>query len=95
MERILYVYILTNRTNGVLYTGVTNDIARRLEQHRLGMGSGFTKKYKTTKLVYLEQYHDPWTAILREKQIKGGSRRKKIQLIESLNPEWKYLSSQP
>ena len=95
MERILYVYILTNRTNGVLYTGVTNDIARRLEEHRLGMGSAFTKKYKTTKLVYLEQYQDSWTAILREKQIKGGSRRKKIQLIESLNPEWKDLSSQP
>lgn len=85
------VYIMTNAHNTVLYTGVTNDLARRAYEHRNGLGGIFTKKYNVQKLVYYEIGNDAHATITREKQIKGGSRKKKIELIKSMNPEWKDL----
>ena len=82
------VYIMTNRHNTVLYTGVTNDLKRRAYEHRDGRGGAFTSRYNVIKLVYYEQTSDVLSAIEREKQIKAGSRRKKIELVESMNPEW-------
>jgi putative endonuclease len=90
-ERQYFVYIMTNVHNTVLYTGVTNDLHRRVLEHRSGKGGMFTKKYNVTKLVYYESGDDVNIAIFREKQIKAGSRQKKIDLINSLNPEWKDL----
>ena len=87
-----YVYILTNRNNYVLYTGVTGDLRRRLYEHKHGTIDGFTKKYKVHKLVFFETTSDVRAAIAREKQIKGWTRAKKIALIESMNPDWKELS---
>ncbi len=84
------VYIMANDHNTVLYTGVTNDLQRRVSEHRGGKG-WFTKKYNVTKLVYFEYGDDINAAILREKQIKAGSRQKKIDLINSTNAEWKDL----
>ena len=89
--RQYYVYIMTNRSK-TLYTGVTNDLLRRVYEHKNKMVEGFTKKYNITKLVYYEDTNDVEEAIAREKQIKGWLRRKKIALIESINPEWKDLS---
>jgi putative endonuclease len=86
-----YVYIMTNAHNTVLYTGVTNNLTRRVYEHKSGIGSVFTRKYNIRKLVYYEVGNDANTAIAREKQIKGGSRQKKIDLINSMNPEWKDL----
>ena len=86
-----YVYILTNKHNNVLYTGVTGNLFERVQQHKSKSIEGFTKRYNVTKLVYYEAFDDPSSAILREKQIKGGSRKKKIDLIESTNVEWKDL----
>jgi putative endonuclease len=91
MARQSYVYILTNRTNRVLYTGVTSDLVRRVWQHKEGLSSGFTKKYRVTKLVYYEVFSDIRDAIAREKQIKKGPRQRKIDLINSMNPEWRDL----
>ncbi len=88
---IYFVYIMTNKHNTVLYTGVTNDIYRRVSEHKEGLTKGFTKKYNVNKLVYVEEFLDPNSAIAREKQIKAGSRQKKIDLIESINPEWNDL----
>jgi len=85
------IYILTNRRNSVLYTGVTNDLYRRVVEHKNGKGGSFTAKYQITKLVYYECGDDVFAAIDREKQIKGGSRQKKIDLINAMNPEWKDL----
>jgi len=85
------MYIMTNSYSTVLYTGVTSDLARRVYEHRLGRGSRFTSKYKITKLVYHEVTDDVRAAIAREKQIKGGSRQKKIALIDSVNPGWRDL----
>ena len=85
------VYIMTNRYNTTLYTGVTNNLQRRLIEHRNGSKGSFTGKYRIHKLVYFEITDSVQAAILREKQIKGGSRRKKIELIESINPLWKDL----
>ena len=85
------VYIMTNAHNTVLYTGVTNNLARRVYEHKNGLGGVFTKKYNINKLVYYEIGNDINEAIVREKQIKGGSRKKKIDLINSLNPERKDL----
>ena len=85
------VYIMTNSNNTVLYTGVTNDLRRRVEEHKAGIGSGFTKKYRIHKLVYYECGEDVEAAIQREKQIKGGSRQAKIDLINSINSEWRDL----
>jgi len=86
-----YVYIMTNRSK-TLYTGVTNDLIRRVYEHKNKMVEGFTKKYNITKLVYFKETEDIQAAILREKQIKGWLRSKKMALIESVNPQWKDLS---
>ena len=91
MSKSYYIYIMTNKGNRVLYTGITNDLVRRAHQHRVKTVDGFTSRYNVTKLVYFETYNDPETAIKREKQIKNGSRRIKIRLIEYRNPEWKDL----
>ena len=88
-----YVYILTNKTNTVLYTGITNDLEKRLWEHRTGIGSKFTLKYGLQKLVYVEIFEDPYQAISREKQIKAGPRRKKLELITRSNPEWRDLAT--
>ena len=86
-----YVYIVTNRSK-TLYTGVTNDLERRVFEHKHHLVEGFTKRYNITKLVYYEETNDVKEAISREKQIKEWLRRKKIALIESVNPEWTDLS---
>ncbi|MDI6790042.1 MAG: GIY-YIG nuclease family protein [Thermodesulfobacteriota bacterium] len=88
MNRQYYVYIMTNKRNTVLYTGMTNDLKRRVFEHKEKLVDGFTKKYNITKLVYYEVLEDPENAILREKQIKAGSRQKKIDLINNKNREW-------
>ena len=88
---LYYVYILTTRNNTVLYTGVTNDLKRRVFEHKSGLNEGFTKKYHVHKLIYFEMFDFVELAIAREKQIKGYSREKKIKLIETMNPEWKEL----
>ena len=90
-ERNYYVYIMTNKVNTTLNTGVTNNLQRRVLEHKGGKSKGFTRKYKLTKLVYFETTDNPGSAIYREKQIKGGSRKKKIALIENANPEWNDL----
>jgi len=89
-DKNYYVYILTNRSN-TLYTGVTNDLFRRLYEHKNKLIPGFTKKYNIDKLIYYEVFDDPETAIRREKEIKGWTRRKKIKLIKKVNPEFKEL----
>lgn len=91
MSKQYYIYIMTNKTNSVLYTGVTNDLKKRVYQHREKLTEGFTKKYNVNKLVYFEIFKDVRSAISREKQIKGGPRQKKIDLIQSLNPDWNEL----
>ncbi len=88
MDRQYYIYIMTNKGNTVIYTGVTNDLKRRVYEHKEKLGKGFTKEYNITKLVYYEVFEDVGNAILREKQIKGGSRQKKIELVDSMNKEW-------
>ena len=85
------VYMMTNAHNTVIYTGVTNDLARRVYEHKNGLGGIFTKKYNVIKLVYFEVTDNVQAALAREKQIKGGSRKKKIDLIESINAEWEDL----
>jgi putative endonuclease len=89
--RFYYVYILTNINDHVLYTGVTNDLYRRVEEHRRGIHKGFTWRYKVYKLVYYEIFENVNDAIDREKQIKAGSRQNKLDLINSMNPEWRDL----
>ncbi|MCC7187942.1 MAG: GIY-YIG nuclease family protein [Anaerolineales bacterium] len=89
-----WVYIMTNSRHTVLYTGVTNDLSRRVEEHKSGKGSAFTKKYNASKLVFYESGDDILIAIAREKQIKAGSRKKKQDLINAMNPEWKDLSEE-
>ena len=79
---------MTNKRNTALYTGITNDLKRRVYEHKEKLVDGFTKRYNITKLVYYEVFADPENAILREKQIKAGSRQKKIDLINSINREW-------
>ena len=86
-----YVYMMTNSRNTVIYVGVTNDLIRRVYEHKEKLADGFTRKYNITKLVYYEVFEDIENAILREKQIKAGSRQKKVQLIKSLNREWHDL----
>lgn len=92
MQKQMYVYILTNETHTVLYTGVTNDLARRITEHKQGVNKGFTGRYRVKKLVYYEVFDDPLSAIQREKQIKAGPRQKKLELIKSMNPEKRDLS---
>ena len=87
-----YIYILFNKRNGTLYTGVTSDLKKRIYEHKNKTYDGFTAKYDVHKLGYYEEYNDIKQAIEREKQIKAGSRKKKIMLIESINSEWKDLS---
>jgi len=91
MDKQFYVYIMTNWENSVLYTGITNDLRRRVHEHREGLVDGFTKRFRVKKLVYYEMGDDALGAIAREKQIKGGSRQKKLALIESMNPQWRDL----
>jgi len=86
-----YVYIMTNSRNTVLYVGVTNDLIRRVYEHKEKLANGFTGKYNVVKLVYYEILEDIQNAILREKQIKAGSRQKKVQLVNSMNREWHDL----
>ena len=90
-QQSYYVYILTNKNHTTLYTGVTNDLLRRVVEHRQGIRRSFTKRYNLNKLVYFEIYPDIRSAINREKQIKSGSRRRKLALIEDLNPDWNDL----
>ncbi len=89
-ERSYYVYILTNRA-GVLYVGVTNELERRILEHRSGLIGGFTRKFNVTRLVYFEDCGEVEDAIAREKQIKGWRRSKKLALIEALSPQWEDL----
>ena len=86
-----YVYIMTNARRTVLYTGVTNDLIRRVWQHRNGQGGHFTRKYHCSKLVLYEMFKDSYNAIAREKQIKSGSRLRKNKLIQRINPDWMDL----
>ena len=90
-NRQSFIYILTNKCNRVLYTGVTSDLKKRVWEHREKLVDGFTKRYNVTKLVYYEVFADIRDAIAREKQIKAGSRQKKIDLIVGMNPEWRDL----
>jgi putative endonuclease len=91
MEHQYFVYIMTNNSR-TLYTGVTNDLNRRVYEHQNKLVEGFTKRYNITRLVYFETTSDIRAAIAREKQIKGWLRSKKIALIESMNLEWRDLS---
>jgi putative endonuclease len=92
MEKIYHVYILASRSR-VLYVGVTDDLIGRVAQHRDGSGSDFTAKYRIHRLVYQESFRDIRAAIAREKQIKGWSRQKKVNLIEMSNPTWLDLAA--
>ncbi|MCF7812711.1 GIY-YIG nuclease family protein [Candidatus Gracilibacteria bacterium] len=87
-----YVYIITNHSNNVLYTGVTNNLKQRIYEHKTGKGSMFASKYKCQKLVYFDETDDICAAIKYEKKIKSGSRKKKIQLIREQNPQWVDLA---
>ena len=87
-----YIYILFNKRNGTLYTGVTSDLKKRVYEHKNKIFDGFTSKYDVNKLGYYEEYNNIKNAIEREKQIKDGNRKKKIALIESINAEWKDLT---
>ena len=91
-DRQYYVYILTNKSNNVLYIGVTNDLIRRIFEHKNKLVEGFTKKYNLRKLVYYEATNDIEGAINREKQLKNWHRDWKINLIDQFNPDWKDLS---
>ena len=91
VDKQYYVYILFNKRNGTLYTGVTSDIVKRIWEHKNKLYKGFTEKYDVDKLGYYEIFQDINAAITREKQIKGGSRKNKIDMILSQNPDWKDL----
>ena len=93
MQGRYFVYILTNDRQTVLYTGVTDNLSRRIGEHRAGFSS-FTSRYNAYKLVCFEAFHESSDAIAREKQIKGGSRRRKVVLIGSLDPDWRDLSDE-
>jgi putative endonuclease len=86
-----YVYIMASRRNGTLYVGVTNNLLRRVGEHKIGVADGFTKKYGIKNLVYFDTASDAYSAISREKQLKNWKRKWKLELIESANPEWKDL----
>lgn len=89
-----YIYIMANERNGTLYTWVTNNLLRRIEEHKGGIIEWFTKKYNCRICVYYEYYENIEIAIIREKQLKWWSRKKKLELIETLNPEWEDLTEQ-
>ena len=92
VARTYFVYIMTNRWNTVLYTGMTNNLRRRVYEHKHSLLGGFTSKYNVHKLVYYEQFTGPLDASTWEKKIKAGPRNKKIELIEEENPQWADLS---
>ena len=92
MNNQYYVYILTNQRNSVLYTGATSDLEKRIYEHKSKIIAGFTKKYNVNKVVYYEIFNNIDEAIYREKQIKSGSRKNKIKLIENANPDWNDLA---
>ena len=91
MNKQFYVYIMTDRNNDVLYTGITSDLRKRIYQHRERLTAGFTSKYNLNKLIYYEIFDGSYSAISREKQIKAGPRKKKIELINKLNKNWEDL----
>lgn len=91
MQKYYCVYIITNTSNTVLYTGVTGELVGRIWHHKNKSVSSFSSRYNLNKLVYYEIYEDINLAIAREKQIKAGSRKKKIELVQKKNPEWKDL----
>ena len=93
MQEKSYTYILFNKPHGTLYTGVTSNLIKRMQEHK-SLTSGFTAKYNVTLLGYFEEHTSVVDAIEREKKIKAGSRKKKIALIESMNPQWKDLFSE-
>ncbi len=90
-DKTYYVYILTNWNNRVLYIGVTNNLQRRVYEHKNGLVDGFTKKYNVHKLVYVENCGEITDAIAREKQLKGWLRKRKNELVESKNPTWEEI----
>ncbi len=92
MANHYYVYIMTNKPGGTLYVGVTNDVVRRVEQHKGNTVDGFTKKYGLHQFVYYEVHDNPYDAIQREKQLKRWNRAWKIRLIKTENPTWRDLS---
>ena len=94
MSKTYYIYLMSNWNNNVLYTGVTNNLERRVYQHKNKLIKGFTEKYNVNKLVYFEQTTDVDAAITREKQIKQWRREKKNRLVESMNKNWEDLSEQ-
>ncbi|MDR0485470.1 MAG: GIY-YIG nuclease family protein [Elusimicrobiota bacterium] len=94
MSKQYYVYIVTNKKRGTLYIGITNDITRRMYEHRSGLYKGFTKKYKLNRLVYIEDFNDVDSAIWREKCLKEWKRMWKIKLIEDVNPKWEDLGDE-
>ncbi len=91
MIKYFFLYILTNKTNSVLYTGFCNNLIRRVWEHKEHLIKGFTNKYNVTKLVYYEVFEEMYAALEREKQIKAGSRQKKPDLINKFNPAWEDL----
>jgi putative endonuclease len=88
------IYIMTNKRNGTLYTGVTSNLVKRVYEHKEGVVPGFTKTYGCKRLVYYETHESMENAITREKQIKSGSRDKKLTLIKNMNPKWNDLYEQ-
>lgn len=92
-EKRFWVYMMTNKNDTVIYTGITNDLERRVKEHKAGEGCSFTKRYNIYKLVFYQEFASPRQAIKREKQIKAGSRDNKEELIEKINPEWNNLSA--
>ena len=94
MVRTYYVYIMASRSR-VLYTGVTNDLLRRVDERRRGVHGGFTRRYRVTRLVYVEEFGEILDAIAREKQIKAWSRSRRVRLVEERNPTWEDLANHP
>jgi len=92
--RTYYVYIMASRSR-VLYTGVTNDLARRVDEHKRGVNAGFTSRYRITRLVYFEEFGDIRDAIAREKQVKSWTRTRRVGLVERRNPFWQDLTLSP
>ena len=93
MQYAIAVYIMANKRNGTIYTGVTNNLFRRVDEHKKGRTKGFTQKYNCTILVYYELFDHIYDAITAEKKLKGASRKKKLSLIEQSNPFWQDLST--
>ncbi|MEM8838829.1 MAG: GIY-YIG nuclease family protein [Pseudomonadota bacterium] len=89
-----FVYIITNKRNGTLYTGMTNYLSRRIEEHKLGIGSGFVSKYQCNLLVYAERFENLEEAFMRERSLKRHHRKWKLELIETMNTNWDDLSNQ-